>query len=83
MSKNQTTHYILRVNETGYWAGYNTITDQIRKAKMYNNIKYIKSDGIAGVKRTKIPITKLEILTVEINILETDILSLEEIHGSH
>lgn len=74
MAKNQTTHYILRVNESGYWAGYNTVTDQIRRAKMYNSLTHVKNDGIAGVKRTKIPISKLEILTVEINILEVDVL---------
>lgn len=70
MSKNQTHHYALRINDTGYWAGYNAITDQLRKAKLYNHVRYALTDGVEGVKRTKHPISKIEVVTVELHITE-------------
>lgn len=67
--KNQNYHYIIQLEGNIYWAGYNTFTDQIRKARTYNSSKIALTEGSAAIKRNKLD-TRFRILTVEVNILE-------------
>ena len=75
MSKAQTTHYIGMNDQGLYWAGYNIWTDQIRKAKQYNSLKHAQEHIREAVVRSNQwshpPINSYTILTVEINILDT------------
>lgn len=74
MSKAQTTHYIGMNDQGMYWAGYNTWTDQIRKAKQYNSLKaaheFIHEAVVRCNQWSHPPINSYTILTVEINILD-------------
>ena len=74
MSKAQTVHYIGMNDQGMYWAGYNTWTDQIRKAKQYNSLKaaheFIHEAVVRCNQWSHPPINSYTILTVEINILD-------------
>lgn len=80
MSKNQLFHYVARTNFGSYWAGMNSVTDQIRKAQMYNSVKAIKENVSAALKKynkslpTEYQITSFDIIAVQIiegNIVES------------
>lgn len=72
--KNQNYHYVVQLENGLYWAGYNSFTDQIRKAQMYNS----KAKAIEAIedamKRNSKYITNptYRLLKVEICILETE-----------
>ena len=76
MSKAQSVHFIGMDDQGRYWSGYNTWTDQIRKAKQYNSIKLAHEYVREAVERcnqwSHPPIQSYTILTVEINILDTE-----------
>jgi len=76
MSKAQTTHYIGMNDQGLYWAGYNTWTDQIRKAKQYNSLKlaheYVREAVIRSNQWLHPPINSYTILTIEMNILNAE-----------
>lgn len=82
MSKAQTTHYIGMNDQGLYWAGYNTWTDQIRKAKLYNSAQRAHEHVKEAVERSNQwlhpPIASYTILTIEINILGAEEVVLEE-----
>ena len=82
MSKAQTVHYIGMNDQGLYWAGYNTWTDQIRKAKLYNSAKRAHEHIREAVERSNQwlhpPIASYTILTIEINILGAEEVVLEE-----
>ncbi len=73
MSRVQKEHYIGMNDQGLYWAGMNTWTDQIRKAKQYNSLKLAHEHIREAVERSNQwlhpPINSYTILTVEINIL--------------
>lgn len=72
--KDQTYHYIVQLESGMYWAGYNTFTDQIRKARMYNSLKHAHTDALSAIRRNSKTLTsaRYRVLKVEINILETE-----------
>ena len=43
--------YVIKFNNGLYWCGYNTADKQIRKAKIYNSIKYAREAGMDYISR--------------------------------
>ena len=37
--------YVIKFDNGLYWTGYNKASEQIRKARIYNSIKYAKEAG--------------------------------------
>jgi hypothetical protein len=72
--KDQNYHYIVQLESGMYWAGYNTFTDQIRKARMYNSLKRAHTDALDSIRRNRktLTSTRYRVLKVEINILEIE-----------
>ena len=69
MAKEQTLHYVGMNDQGMYWAGYNTWTDQLRKAKQYNGLRYAHEALREAVTRSNKwldpKIKSYRILTVE------------------
>lgn len=76
MSKAQKIHYVGMNDQGLYWAGNNTWTDQLRKAKQYNSHKLAHEYIREAVERSNQwlhpQIESYTILTIEINILDTE-----------
>lgn len=72
--KNQNYHYVVQLGNGVYWAGHNSVTDQIRKAQMYNSLKMAHSAAVDAVKRNSkcFADTRYRILKVEFCILEAE-----------
>lgn len=53
MAKDQAFHYVVVFDgyPDGFWGGYNTIVDQIRKAKLYNSEKMAHQSAKDAIKR--------------------------------
>lgn len=43
--------YVIKFDNGLYWCGYNKASNQIRKARIYNSIKYAKEAGDDCLKR--------------------------------
>lgn len=43
--------YVIKFNNGLYWCGYNTADKQIRKARIYNSIKYAREAGLDCINR--------------------------------
>ena len=76
MGKNQLFHYVARTNFGAYWAGMNSVTDQIRKAQMYNSVKALKENVAAALRKYN------KSLPDEYKITSFDIVSVQIIEGN-
>ena len=66
--------YVIKFNNGLYWCGYNTADKQIRKAKIYNSIKYAREAGMDCISRRQyiMPETNgFRIIEVELKEKET------------
>jgi hypothetical protein len=70
-------HYVALTNLGYYWTGYNSVSSQIREARMYNSAKAVRDNVTSGIKRynQKRPenerITSYQIVEVEIKTRST------------
>lgn len=46
--------YVIQFNNGLYWCGYNSVSSQLRKAKIYTNIKMVKDSANEALKRYKL-----------------------------
>lgn len=49
--KDQNKHFVIVTNYGTYWAGYNTFTDQLRKAQFYNSEKHAHTAAADAIRR--------------------------------
>jgi hypothetical protein len=45
--------YVIKFDNGLYWTGYNKASEQIRKARIYNSIKYAEEAGFDCMARRK------------------------------
>ena len=43
--------YVVKFDNGLYWCGYNKVSDQIRKARIYNSTKYAREAGLDCISR--------------------------------
>ena len=70
--------YVIKFDNDLYWCGLNTVDKQIRKAKVYNSIKYATETAENILKYTKHLIYNKNIKSyklVEIEIIEKESIS--------
>lgn len=72
--KDQNYHYVVQLENGEYWAGYNTFTDQIRKAQLYNSLKMAHTAAVDSIKRHFKPFvgTKYRVVKIEVKVLEEE-----------
>lgn len=68
--------YVIRFNTGVYWCGLNTVSSQLRKAKIYTSIKMADDAALDALKRydfVKILDTKEHLKATEYNICEVEL----------